>query len=292
MNIIQKILVPLQGSPNGSSAIEAGLHFAQTFGAHLSILHVRPDSRDIAPLAGEGISGAMVEEMISSAEAENSERLQKARTTFDTCMAKHNITLTSPSPRERKPGTVSASFSALTGNENEVIAFQARVSDVIVVPHPNAGDEISSSEALHSVLFDSGKPVIIAPSTLPPALGSRVCIGWNGSPESASALQSFLPWAYKAEAVQILYSEEYQRRGPHATEVKDYLAFHGIEASVQEFGVIRNNVGASLLSACDAFKADMLCIGAYSHSRLRQLILGGVTRHVLEHAKLALFMGR
>ncbi|QNT78044.1 Transcription termination factor Rho [Entomobacter blattae] len=109
----------------------------------------------------------------------------------------------------------------------------------------------------------TGKTVLlqnIAPSTLPPALGSRVCIGWNGSPESASALQSFLPWAYKAEAVQILYSEEYQRRGPHATEVKDYLAFHGIEASVQEFGVIRNNVGASLLSACDAFKADMLLI--------------------------------
>lgn len=292
MQPIQKILIPLQGTPNGTAALETGLIFAKQFGAHIAAIHIRPDSRDIAPLAGEGLSGAMVEEMISSAESENSERLQRVRTTFDSCMAKHNITMTSPSPKDRKVGDVTASFSAVTGRENELIAYQARLSDVIIVPHPHSDDEISSSEALHSVLFDSGRPVIIAPSKSPEALGKRVCIGWNGSAESASALKSFLPWALQAEAVCVLYSEEYQRRGPDAADVIDYLRFHGVEAKLQEFGVIRNNVGASLLSACQNFQADMLCMGAYSHSRLRQLILGGVTRHVLEHGNLPVFMGR
>jgi nucleotide-binding universal stress UspA family protein len=92
--------------------------------------------------------------------------------------------------------------------------------------------------------------------------------------------------------VEVLHSPEYQRQGPEAPELVSYLATHGVRASMRQFASIDREVGAGLLAAAGAFGADLLCMGAYSHSRLRQLILGGVTRHVLEAATLPVLMAR
>ena len=142
------------------------------------------------------------------------------------------------------------------------------------------------------MLFDSGRPVVIAPKRTPSAIGRRVCIAWNGTGESASAVLSMLPWVRSADAVCVLHSEDYQRRGPAAAELLDYLAIHGVRAELHSFRAIDKDVGAGLLAACAKFDADLLGMGAYSHSRLRQLILGGVTRHVLEKASLPVLMAR
>ncbi len=105
-------------------------------------------------------------------------------------------------------------------------------------------------------------------------------------------MQAALPWMQQAEAVRILSAEEYQRRGPEAQELAAYLALHGITAEIATFRPIDREVGKGLLGAAAEFGADLLTMGAYSHSRLRQLILGGVTRHVLEHATLPVLMTR
>jgi nucleotide-binding universal stress UspA family protein len=107
---------------------------------------------------------------------------------------------------------------------------------------------------------------------------------------SSAALWAILPWLRHAEAVRVLHAGEYQRRGPGAAEAIAYLALHGIAADTAEFQPVNRDVGAGLLAAADAFGADLLGMGAYSHSRLRQMILGGVTRHVLGHARIAVLM--
>ena len=96
----------------------------------------------------------------------------------------------------------------------------------------------------------------------------------------------------RAEVVRILWSEDYQRRGPLAPDLEQYLAAHRVTADRAAFQAVRNVVGAGLLAAAKEFGCDLLVMGAYSHSRLRQLILGGVTRHVLEHATVPLMMHR
>jgi nucleotide-binding universal stress UspA family protein len=161
-----------------------------------------------------------------------------------------------------------------------------------VVPHPEAGEDVSSSDALHAVLFDSGRPVLIAPREAPATIGSRVCVAWNGSAESAAAVAAALPWLHRAEAVRVLYADEYQRRGPGVDGILSYLRWHEIEAEKVLFKPATKEVGAGLLGAVRDFGADLLTMGAYSHSRLRQLILGGVTRHVLENADVPVLMCR
>ncbi|MDE2006114.1 MAG: universal stress protein [Rhodospirillales bacterium] len=286
---IRKLLLPLTGTAAGEAALATALTIARGWNAHVLALHVRVDSRDVAPLAGEGLSGAMIEEMMTATERESNDRAHAVRTMFDRFVAAHNVTLGEPLPGAETP---TASFAAVIGREEDLVAQQARLADLTVVPHPEAGEDVSSSDALHAVLFDSGRPVLLSPQVAPKTIGTRVCLGWNGTAESASAVAAALPWLHRAEAVRILSAEGYQRRGPGAPELIAYLALHGVKADNVTFQAVGNVVGAGLLAAARDFGCDLLAMGAYSHSRLRQLILGGVTRHVLERAALPVMMNR
>ena len=286
---IRKLLLPLTGTAAGEAALSTALTIARGWNAHVLALHVRVDSRDVAPLAGEGLSGAMIEEMMSATEKESSERAHAVRSMFDRFVMQHEVILA-----EARPGAehATASFAAVTGREEDLVAQQARLADLTVVPHPDAGEDVSSSDALHAVLFDSGRPVLGSPRIAPKTIGTRVCLGWNGTAESASAVLAALPWLQRAEAVRILSAGGYQRRGPAAPELAAYLALHGVSADIVMFQPINGVVGAGMLAAARDFGCDLLAMGAYSHSRLRQLILGGVTRHVLENSALPVMMNR
>jgi nucleotide-binding universal stress UspA family protein len=286
---IRKLLLPLTGTAAGEAALVTALDIARRWDAHLLALHVRVDSRDVAPLAGEGLSGAMIEEMMTATEAESLARATAVRKMFEATVAARGVTIGEPRTGEHG---ATASFATITGREDDLVAQQARLADLTVVPHPEAADDVSSSEALHAVLFDSGRPVLIAPQQARERLGKRICLAWNGTAESASAVFAALPWLQRAEAVRILAADEYQRRGPAAPDLAAYLALHDVAAEVATFRPIDREVGAGLLKAAGEFGADVLAMGAYSHSRLRQLLLGGVTRHVLEHASLPVLMNR
>ena len=286
----RRILVPLTGTSAGESA----LHVARVWHSHVHCLHVRVDARDVAPLAGEGLSGAMIEEMMAATERESGDRATRVRALFDRFVAGVDVALANSAEEAVKAADAAAtlSFASMPGREEDLVAQRARLYDMAVVPHPDGGDDVSSSDALHAVLFDSGRPILIAPRLPPATIGSRVSVAWNGSAESATALAASLPWLHHAEAVQVLHSPDYQRRGPDVKGVLNYLHWHGIEAEVTEFRPVTREVGAGLLGAARDFRADLLCMGAYSHSRIRQLILGGVTRHVLENAEMPVLMCR
>ena len=285
---IRRILLPLTGTSAGESALTTALMVARLWDAHLTALHVRVDSRDVAPLAGEGLSGAMIEEMMTATEKESSERSNAVRAMFDRFVVQHGVTVAEP----HAGAGATANFASITGREEDLVAQLARLTDLTVVPHPEAEDDVSSSDALHAVLFDSGRPVLVAPQVPTATIGKRICIAWNGTAESAAAVQAAIPWMQRAERVRILTAQEYQRRGPGAMELAGYLALHGIQAESAEFRPIEKEVGRGLLEGARKFDSDLLAMGAYSHSRLRQLILGGVTRHVLENATLPVMMNR
>jgi nucleotide-binding universal stress UspA family protein len=286
---IRKLLLPLTGTAAGEAALATALLIARVFDAHVTALHVRVDSRDVAPLAGEGLSGAMIEEMMSATEKESGDRASAVRVMFEKFVTQNGVPIEDPAKEADHP---TASFASITGREEDLVAQQARLADLTIVPHPEAGEDVSSSDALHAVLFDSGRPVLIAPRVSPTSVGTRVAVGWNGSAESAAAVAGAMPWLQRATAVRILWSEEYQRRGPAAPELAAYLRLHGIKAEIATFRSVDREVGGGLLAAAKEFGADLLTMGAYSHSRIRQLILGGVTRHVLEKGTLPVMMNR
>ena len=252
-------------------------------------LHVRVDSRDVAPLAGEGLSGAMIEEMMSATEKESNDRAHAVRSMFERFVTRHDVVV-----QEAHPGSdhASASFAAVTGREEDIVAQQARLADLTVVPHPDAGEDVSSSDALHAVLFDSGRPVLISPQVSRRGSARASASPGTARPNRRRRCRRRCRGCSAPKAVAILSAEGYQRRGPGAPDLAAYLALHEIHAEIVTFRSVGGSVGAGLLAAAADFGCDLLSMGAYSHSRLRQLILGGVTRHVLEHAKLPVMMNR
>jgi nucleotide-binding universal stress UspA family protein len=286
----RSLLLPLTADPSGEAALASALMLAKQYAAHLSCLIVRVDSRDVAPLAGEGLSGAMIEDMMQATEAESRQAAEAASALFARLAAAHGVAVAAPGTPPA--GSALASLTTLVGREEELVPARARVSDLTIVPHPAREQDAAASDSLHAVLFDSGRPVLIAPPTPPEAIGRRCAIAWNGSHQASAALGAILPWLKQADAVRVLHAAEYQRQDPQAADVLPYLAMHGIEADVVEFPVDRGHVGAGLLAAAQSFGADLLGMGAYAHSRLRQAILGGVTRHVLGNATLPVLMGR
>ncbi|WP_122040007.1 universal stress protein [Asaia bogorensis] len=293
-NDVRNILVPLNGAGNIDAVLRVGLLHARAFNAHLSTVLVGDDPNEMAALTGEGLSSAMINEMMEAAEHEAHRRMLQVRLKFDAFIRDNDI-----EPKqgflENDPlahSRLSASLEFLTGSEHEAVTWRARLSDLTLMPHLGPNDNARASEVLHAVLYDSGCPLVIAPPTPPVSSGKRLCIAWNGTAEAASALRGALPYAKQAEAVQILTSVDYHRRGPEADTVQDYLKLHGVNAEIRNFKGIERDVGAGILAACADFGADMLTMGAYSHSRLRQMIMGGATRHVLEHAGITVLMSR
>lgn len=286
---IRRFLLPLSSSGSSAAALHTALLLAKAFNAHLQVIHVPPERRDMMPLAAEGMSGAMFEDIITATERQSGARAQSLRKIFEEAAGAHEVPVQAARLGLEEAST---SFAIIGGREEEVIAHQARISDLTIVPHPAAGEDVASADALHAVLFDSGRPVLLSPLSRPVTIGRRVAVAWNGRSNAAAALGSAMPFLRNAEAVRILASPEYFTRGPSAAEVVNYIAHHGVTADIVEFASIDREVGAGLLRAAQDFGADLMSMGAYSSSRLRELILGGVTRYVLENAALPVLMNR
>jgi len=288
---VKKILVPLQGTPLTDATLATAYLLSQNYDAHLAVLHIRPDKKDVIPLTGEGLSGTMIEEVMSIAEHEGTKRLQYVRQSFDAFVDENNIKLVNWGINQVAETGKTASFTPLTGRENEVATYWSRLSDITVVTHPNSGGHISSSEMLHALLFESGRPILIAPKEKPVSVGKRVCIAWNGSAESAAALHAALRWMDTTEKVAILYSDDFAERGGNIQDIENYIKFYGIDVELCKIKGDRST-GESMIAACNDFNADLLCMGAYSHPRWKQIILGGVTSYMLENSSLPVLMNR
>jgi nucleotide-binding universal stress UspA family protein len=286
---VRKFLLPVSSTTSAAAALQTGLMLAKRWNAHLQVLHIR-NAQEFAPFVGEGMTGAMIEDMMSATERASGARERSLEELFALAAEEAGVAVGEALHGRDEP---SASFTTLTGREDELIAHRARLADLTIVPHPQAGEDVAAADALHAVLFDSGRPVLLAPVVPPETFGTRVAIAWNGTANAASALASVMPFVRQAEAVRILVCDDYRRPGPTGAEVAEYISHHGVTADVVQFYPRKGMTGAGLLAAATEFRADMMSMGAYSTaSRLRQLILGGITRHVLEHAQLPVLMNR
>jgi nucleotide-binding universal stress UspA family protein len=286
---IRKILLLLTDTAAGGAALTTTLSIASRWNAHVSALCVRVSGRAAAPPWSVGSPVATVNESVGTAAQSIGGWENAARLAFESIVASHHATVGEP---RHGLDHATASFAVLTERQKDIFAQQARLADLAIVPHPGTKETATFTDELHAALFDSGRPVLLSPGREVEAVGTRVCLAWNGTAESAESVLSALPWMTRADAVCILSAEEYQRHGPAAPDLAAYLAFHGITADIRTFPTIGNSVGAGLLEAARQFGCDLLSMGAYSHSRLRQLMLGGVTQHVLENATIPVLMTR
>lgn len=166
----------------------------------------------------------------------------------------------------------------------------ARVFDVTVLGRPNNSGNGPRMTTLEGLLFESGRPVLIAPPTPPTILGENIVVSWNQSTEQARVTADSLPLLKLAKSVTVLTVEGLMVPGPSGAQCCDWLATHGVNARELSVGNGGKRPGEALLIEAQKLGADLLIKGAYTQSRLRQMIFGGATSHLLSHSTLPILM--
>lgn len=282
----KKLTVVVGGTEASRTAITTALVTAKKFNAHVEALHVRADPRQAIPYMGEGMSGAMVDDILRVAEKEAAERATRGRAMFTEMCAAASVTLVEALP---PPGKLSASWYELVGRDEEMVARRGRVADLIVAGRPLKDAELPSTAVLEGALLETGRALLVAPPTPPKEIGAKIAIAWLGSVEAARAVSAALPFLAQAQEVHIVAWGEQEHAGS-AKDLQDYLALHGIEGRLSSLKSSGSDVGEPLLAECAALGVDLLVMGGYTRSRLRQMILGGTTSHVLGNTEIPVLM--
>jgi nucleotide-binding universal stress UspA family protein len=187
------------------------------------------------------------------------------------------------------PGTFAVCFRSLVGSEvGEVLRF-GRLSDLTVMARHGAEEAGGLTTTFDAALFDSGRPVLLVPGMPVAGLGSAVAIAWDCSREVTRAVGAALPLLTAAKKVVILTAREPGNEA-EPSELAGYLALHGVEARTWAFTPGPGSLGDALLEEAAKAEADLLVMGAYGHSRLREMVLGGVTRGILGDADIPVLL--
>jgi nucleotide-binding universal stress UspA family protein len=278
---LKDILVHLDATGRAMARLGLAVELARQHEAHLTGLHVVDLTPPPIALGAEGVGtgvalAAVIEQMRRDALAQAS----GVETLF----------------RERlRAEGLAGEWRRVEGITAEQVALHTRCADLAILGQQDPAAEVPTpSPMVEETLFSSGRPVLIVPFAGEFASAGRVVlIGWNGSREAARAAGDALPLLAPAASVTVLSvntggeDEEVQ---PSADMLVRHLARHGAKAEARRAVARHLGAGDSLLNHAANLGADLLVVGAYSHSRLRELVLGGVTRTLLRQMTLPVLM--
>ena len=269
---MKSILLPVDQSEQMPSALETAWQLANMFDATIEGVALRPAFAEIvAP-------DPIVAVTIPPADWNETDFVRNVRQTFDEFAARHPAEA-GKSPRFRwRGGSVI---------EDGALGSLGRVYDVTVLSRP--GNRGARMTALEATLFDSGRPLLMAPPTPRPAFGNSVLIHWNASTETARAMFMAMPLLRRAKRVMLLTLEGNVVPGPSPKDALGYLAANGITAVEKTIPGRSQRQGEVILAEAAAQGADLLVKGAYTISRLRQMIFGGATSYILAAAEIPVF---
>ena len=276
---MKTILVPTQDIPAMKSTLETAVLLAKRTGAYV----------EGVPL-WFGVPEFVVAELASAFSIEvyrarRQEGTAGARKLFETFMQQHGV-----AARSTAGGPTYGWFAEVPPGEG-LVGSHGRAFDIIVMSRPDADTVAPYDRAIESGLFESGRPVLLAPPTAPTRIATNIMIHWNGSTEQARANAFAMPLLHLAERVTVLTVIDGQDvPGPSADQVRKQLRYNGISAELVSIEREGHSTGEAVLAAARAEGCDLLIKGAFTRNRLRQTIFGGATSYIMQHAELPLFM--
>jgi len=276
---IKEILVHLDAAAQAPARLDIAAQLAERLGAHLTGLFVA----DIAyPVFGGDLGGgaAMAEAIAAIAADANSEG-EKLKPVFEERLRRSGI-----------PGE----WRQVEGFTARMVATHGMYADLVVVGQVSPdGPETSGDALIEAAIFETGRPVLLTPyagrfSTI----GTRAIIGWNASPQAARAVHDALPLLGKASSVTVVVVDPEGGDTVHGeapgADIARHLARHGLQVTVRRVPGGGISPGEVLLNEAAELNADLIVMGAYGHSRLREMVLGGATRTLLRQMTAPVLM--
>ncbi|HLH51863.1 MAG TPA: universal stress protein [Roseiarcus sp.] len=284
--MIKTILVAASGGEGDRSVFETALALARPLAAHLDFYHlwVSPDeSAALAPHVDFAQGRALTEALEGLQRDATAKSASSVRLFQEFCQA-NDIPIIDPGDAAER---VSASWLEEKDGAIRRLIVRARHHDLVVVGHPHMHG--TRRNVAGQLIMASGRPILIAPPVAKAEVGAAVMVGWKETPEAARALSAAMPILKYARRV-ILASVEDGAPPAAARDLAGQLAWHGIRAETRLVPADGRSVAERLLAAALTARADLLVAGAYGHSRIRELIFGGVTEALLDGADLPILL--
>ncbi len=278
---MKSLLVPTEYHASMPSALDTALLLAQKFGSCIEGLPLRPGVADLVAMDPDsGLTMVAVKE-------NDAELVKHAEEVFRSFMEAHRV----PQWSAAAQNLVSWAWNKDAPSGHDFVGSYGRIFDVIVLARPGPEWQSPSMITLESALFESGRPVLIAPPSSPKSLAKNVLIAWNASTEQARTTADAMPLLHLAERVTICTVEGAAVAGPTGEEMARTLKLNGIFAEpIALKATKQRGAGELLLDKAKELGCDLIVKGAYTQSRLRQMIFGGTTRHILANANLPVLM--
>jgi len=274
------IAVHLDAAARSSERLELGFALADRYDAHLVGLFAMSAAR--LPSYVRPDTSAMLE---AAQDRRRAEAAGEAAALFRTAAARYGGTKTE--------------WRASNADALRAVQLGARYSDLVVVGQRESdrdreGESGVAPEFIDELVLSCGRPVLIIPyAGRFRDAGKRVLVAWNASAEAARAVADALPLLARADSVEVIVFEG-GPQGDHGEEpgadAALYLARHGVKATVSRYGIPHVDVGSQILTRAADMSVDLIVMGAYGHSRLRELVLGGVTRTILQSMTVPVLM--
>jgi len=280
---LKTILVHLETEAQALAVTQVAIGLAKTHAAHLIGLHVVPD-----PFISAAVPPEVVGELLDAQRNANLAGAKRIGETFNVALAQANV------PFEWQ--AIEAHFESAAS----IVIRQGNAADLVVLGQPDRSINLIEGIATpEEVMLGLGRPVVIVPNKPSvTTIGQRVLLGWNGNRESARAAFDALPFLQKAESVRLLAAG--RPHGAHWGGIRDdaaptgaivaALARHGVRASVATTEAGPAEVASALLAQAKEHRSDLVVMGGYGHWRMREIVFGGATHGILEHATIPVLM--
>jgi len=281
--MLRTILVPMADELPGELLLQAALSTAKHLEADIQAKLVQPDLATVlATTPGVMLAAGVTPEEIQK---ENARAAAASQAMFEQWRQRNKIPLPGRDCSER----THAGWSMHIGDLEEAITRFGRISDFLVVNRPTS-TSMQSQRCFDAAVFGTGRPTLVISDPPSPDMVEHIIIAWNGSLEASRALAGAMPLLQQAQRITILTALEYDSDEVDLVDLADSLARHGLRTPEVAFPLRGHSAGAELLAAAQKQGATLIVMGAYTHSRLRQAFLGGVTRHLLAQSPIPLLM--
>ena len=269
----KSILVHIDNSESCRKRLDAAIVLAQRYDAHLTGLYVIPPL-PTAVFSEGGISAELIESLLDEGKRECAEAAKLFRQTLE-------------------PTGLRNDWCVGEGLVAEHLGLHARYADLVIAGQEDAQDARSTANALVAqMILGCGRPTLVIPYIgMQQALGERILVAWNGARESVRAVNDALPLLQGAKNVDVIAINPPSGEGDiPCSEICTQLARHDVSAVARESTAKDIDVAGEILSRAADYQSDIIVMGAYGHSRFRELVFGGATRDVFEHMTVPVFM--
>jgi nucleotide-binding universal stress UspA family protein len=277
---MKTILVPTQNIAAMNSALEVAVLLARRTGAYIESFPLRVA---IPPYVVAELTAGF--SMAAYAD-QRDEETAELRRLFATFMQEHGVPQSGTTAEHPSFG-----WLAIAPEDEGFIGSHGRAFDITVMSRLDADSTSLHQRAIESALFESGRPVLLAPPGSAKQIATNIMIHWNGSTEQARANAFAMPLLHLADRVSVLTVVGGQEvPGPSADDILKQLQHNGIAARPIHVKLGDRDTGEAVLDAARAEGCDLLVKGAFTRNRLRQMIFGGATSHIMVHADLPVLM--